>query len=72
VPDVKIILDDHLAFVVACRFGLAPILLLDLLVLLVNEYGLEKQMAIDIVNAVSARYSKSFVKHTLYKLGEVK
>jgi hypothetical protein len=68
-PDVKIILDDHLAFVVGCRFGLAPILLLDLVVLLANEGNLEKQMAVDIVNAVSDRYSKPFIKHTLYKLG---
>lgn len=67
-PENDIVLDDHLAFVVATRFGLRPMLLLDLLTLLVRENGLSKALAQDIVRQTASRYSSPFVEHTQQKL----
>ncbi len=67
-PDTQIVLDDYLAFVIAARFGLKPVLLLDLLVLLVKGHTLDKQVADEMVNKIAGRYSAPFVEHTRYKL----
>jgi hypothetical protein len=71
-PQAKVVLDDYLAFVIAGRFEVTSTLLLDLLVWLVKEHGLNKTMALEIVNSTAARYSAPFVEHTKYMLGEVK
>ena len=70
-PDTKIVLDDYLAFVIAARFGLGPILLLDLRVVLVREYGLDKKIAREIVEKTAKRYSTPLVEHTGHKLNQV-
>ncbi len=70
-PDAIVVLDDILAFVVAARFGLQPVLLLDLLVLLVQRQALNWQAAVSVVNAIQSRYSAPFVEHTRIKLSEV-
>lgn len=67
---LPLILDDYLAFVVASRFGLKPMLLLDFLVLLVNEGKLTRELAINIVDIISPRYSSPFVNHTRVLLNE--
>ena len=67
-PDTQIVLDDYLAFVIATRFGIKPVLLLDLLVSLVEEHGLDKQVAGEMVRKISGRYSTPFVEHTKHKL----
>jgi predicted nucleic acid-binding protein len=69
-PGARIVLDDHLAFVIATRFGVEPILLLDLLVLLVREDGLDKRTADAIIDQIAGRYSTPFVQHTKWKLSE--
>lgn len=69
-PFATLILDDFLAFVVASRFGLKPILLLDFVVSLVERGEISKQIGLEITSAVSARYSRPFVDHTRYKLNE--
>ncbi len=72
IPDAIVVLDDMLAFVVAARFGLQPVLLLDLLVLLVQKQDLNRQVALSLVNAIQSRYSAPFVEHTKVKLSEVR
>ncbi len=66
-PEASLVLDDYLAFVIASRFGLKPVLLLDLIVSFV-----EKARAIEIVEQLAPRYSAPFVSHTLYKLEQPK
>lgn len=68
----SIILDDHLAFVIATRFGQEPILLLDFLVKLSKDQRLDQQVAIQIVQSIARRYSQPFVEHTLEKLRGLK
>jgi hypothetical protein len=70
-PGVIAVLDDYLAFVVATRFEIKTILLLDLLVLLVKDWGLNDKVALEIVNQIAPRYSAPFVQHTKEKLSKV-
>jgi predicted nucleic acid-binding protein len=67
-PAASIVLDDYLAFVIAARFGLKPIFLLDLIVSFVEDGVLEKPLALEVVEQVAARYSPPFVNHTRFKL----
>lgn len=67
-PEARVVIDDHLAFVVASRFGVKPLLLLDLIVLLAKEYGLDKTLAYEITEKLAPRYSESFILHTKEKL----
>ena len=64
-----VIFDDYLAFVVASRFGLKPMLLLDFIVKLTQENHMDKSLGLAIVNQIASRYSVPFVEHTRYKLG---
>ncbi len=66
-----VVLDDYLAFVIASRFNIQPILLLDLLVLLVKDNDLDQTLAIQIIDSIAVRYSTPFIEHTKYKLKEV-
>jgi predicted nucleic acid-binding protein len=66
--DSPIVLDDYLAFVIATRFGIKPILLLDLIVMLAEKKILKSALASDIVESIQARYSLPFVEHTRVKL----
>jgi len=70
-PQAQVILDDYLAFVIATRFHLRPLLLLDLLVLLVESHNLDRQLAVKILDAIKSRYSAAFVEHTRVMLLEV-
>jgi hypothetical protein len=70
-PTTKILLDDYLAFVVAIRFDLDTILLLDFVVSLVKQSDLSKSIALEIVKHMAPRYSTPFVEHTRYKLKEI-
>lgn len=63
-PTMPIVLDDYLAFVIATRFELKPILLLDLIVSFV-----ENALAKEIIDQIAPRYSAPFVDHSRYKLG---
>ncbi len=69
--NARIVLDDYLAFVISTRFGVNPILLLDLLVAFVKENYLSVGTCLEIVARISARYSPPFIEHTRYKLNEV-
>ncbi len=50
-PHLLTIIDDKEAYVVSTRYGLHPMFLLDLFVLLVQQHGLEKQSALDMVKS---------------------
>jgi len=67
----RILLDDYLAFVVAKRFDLEPILLLDFVVSLVKQGDLRKAIAFDIIQSIAPRYSTPFIEHTRHKLNEI-
>ncbi len=67
-PETPLVLDDYLAFVIAVRFGLKPILLLDLIVSFVKDERLERELAREIVEQIAPRYSLPFVSHTRTKL----
>jgi len=69
---LPVIFDDYLALVIANRFGITTHLLLDLLVLLSSDYSLDKDIALNIINAVALRYSAPFVEHTRYKLNHLR
>jgi hypothetical protein len=70
-PHLTTIIDDKEAYIVSTRYGLKPILLLDLLVRLVQRHGLGQQVALDMVKSAERRYSPSYVAHTIFKLNEV-
>ncbi|MBZ0276221.1 MAG: hypothetical protein K8I60_08760 [Anaerolineae bacterium] len=70
-PFARLILDDYLAFVIAARFGLQPILLLDFVVLLIQQGKLDLELGHQIVNRVAPRYSLAFIEHTRHKLREI-
>jgi predicted nucleic acid-binding protein len=70
-PRSRVILDDYLAYVIAIRFGLRPLLFLDLLVSLTKR-GMDESLAEAVLNATATRYSKPFVDHTRHKLREIK
>jgi hypothetical protein len=65
------IIDDKEAYLVSTRYGLRPVFLLDLLVLLIQQHGLEKETALNMVKSAERRYSPAYVAHTVYKLNEV-
>jgi predicted nucleic acid-binding protein len=67
-PNSQVVLDDYLAFVIATRFGVKPILLLDLIVMMVEKAMLQSDLAFAIVDTIQARYSLPFVEHTRLKL----
>ena len=67
-PSMPLVLDDYLAFVIASRFSLTPILLLDLIVSFVNTGELERSLARAMVDKMAPRYSTPFVEHTRLKL----
>jgi len=63
--DFPLVTDDRLAFVVAGRMGIDQMLFLDLVVRLVEEKRLERDLAGKIVPAIASRYASGFVEHTL-------
>lgn len=71
-PYARLILDDYLAFVIAARFGLQPILLLDFVVLLIQQSKLDLELGRQIVDGIAPRYSLAFIEHTKHKLREIK
>jgi predicted nucleic acid-binding protein len=65
------VIDDKEAYVVSTRYGLKPIFLLDLLVLLVEKCRLQKQDALDMIKSAERRYSPAYIAHTIFKISEV-
>lgn len=66
--DTLTVIDDKEAYVIACRYELRPIFLLDLLVLLVRQHGLDKALAVEMVQSMTKRYSVGYVAHTVSML----
>jgi predicted nucleic acid-binding protein len=62
---LPIVLDDKDAFVIACRFGLHPIGFQDFIVKLAVEFGLSKEVAVEIVTVTARQYPATFLVHTL-------
>jgi predicted nucleic acid-binding protein len=67
-PDAKLVIDETFAFVVAHHCELEPIMLLDLLANWTKMALIDRIIALQIVNAVSSRYSEALVEHTKFKL----
>jgi len=67
-PFAEVIFDDYLALVIALRFGLKPVLLLDFVVMLVQKDFIDKTLGLAIVDHIAPRYSAPFVEHTRHKL----
>lgn len=67
------IIDDQVAFFVAARFEVQPVMLLDVIVELTRSGDLSKQLAHKLVAGIAqtGRYTPTSVQHTIYKLGEV-
>lgn len=70
-PEMRLVMDDEAAFIVATRFKLSPTTLPDLLVEWVEKKLLEKAIALKIVNAFASRYSGAVINHTRHKLNEI-
>ncbi len=70
-PHLLTIIDDKEAYVVSTRYGLKPMFLLDLLILLVEKHGLPKQDALDMIKSAERRYSPAYTAHTIFKVSEV-
>lgn len=64
--DYTVVLDDKDAFIAACRFGLHPIGFQDFIVRLVNNYGMPKSTATEIVTTTSRQFPAAFLIHTLH------
>jgi hypothetical protein len=69
--DMTTIIDDKEAFLVSTRYGLRPLLLLDLIVELAHNHNLAVSNAASLVQAVSSRYSPAYIAHTFDKLNEI-
>jgi hypothetical protein len=67
-PDATLVIDDHLAYLVSDRLGQRKRFLLDILADLVAAKNLDKQLAVDIMQAIRSRYPVAFVEHTLLLL----
>jgi hypothetical protein len=67
-PDVTLVLDDHLAYLVSDRLGQHKRFLLDVITDLVNAGELDKKLALKMVQAIRTRYPSAFVEHTLILL----
>jgi predicted nucleic acid-binding protein len=66
--EATLVIDDHLAYLVSDRLGQRKRFLLDILADLVVAKNLDKQLAIDMVQAIRSRYPTAFVEHTLLLL----
>ena len=64
------VLDDKDAFIVACRFGLRPLMFQDFVVRLVNEHGMKRETGITVVMATARLFPSMFIAHTLHMLNE--
>jgi predicted nucleic acid-binding protein len=68
-PDMDyLVVDDRLAFVVSDRMTVPKILLVDLLVELVWQGCMERQLAEKMLKAIAPRYAPGFIPHTLTML----
>lgn len=67
-PTPTVVLDDHLAYLVSDRLHRRQRFLLDVIIDLVRSDNLERDLAIDIVQAIRQRYPPAFVEHTLLVL----
>ena len=65
-----LVIDDYLGYLVSDRLGIQKRFLLDLLVRLTEEAGLDQSLACEIADAVRPRYTRAMVEHTLLMLGE--
>jgi predicted nucleic acid-binding protein len=65
-----LVIDDYLGYLVSDRLGIQKRFLLDLLVRLTEEAGLDQSLACEIANAVRPRYTRAMVEHTFLMLGE--
>ena len=63
--DLTLVIDDKDAFMVACRFGLQPMVFQDFIVSLSLDYGMPKQTAIEIVRGTARQFPAPFLIHTL-------
>ena len=66
---LSVVIDDHDAFMVACRFGLRPVGFQDFIVSLTSAYQMPKDMAVDIVRTTSRQFPAMYLLHTLDMLG---
>jgi predicted nucleic acid-binding protein len=71
IPSATVMFDDYLAYVVAERFGLKSVLLLDFIVSLTTRGLLTRERSIEVINSIRLRYSMAFVDHTLYKVSQI-
>jgi predicted nucleic acid-binding protein len=60
-----VVTDDRLAYVVINRMKIKKLLFLDLLIELVEQKLIEREVAEQIVAAVKSRYPEGFIYHTL-------
>ncbi len=65
-----LVIDDYLGYLVSDRLGIQKRFLLDLLVRLTEEAGLDQSLACKIADAVRPRYTRAMIEHTLLMLGE--
>ena len=63
--EATVVIDDHLAYLVADRLGARKRFLLDAIADLVRTGGLNRRLAENIVLAIRSRYPNAFVQHTL-------
>ena len=66
--DATLVIDDHLAYLVSDRLGRRKRFLLDIIADLTNAEKLDKELAMDIVDAIRTRYPSAFIEHTMLLL----
>jgi predicted nucleic acid-binding protein len=67
----QLVIDDRIAFQVASRFDLHPIVTHDMIVVLQQSYhGLPYEIAVEMAETTAVRFPRHFLPHTLAKLEE--
>lgn len=66
--NATLVIDDHLAYLVSDRLERRKRFLLDVIADQVSAGALDRQVAVDIVEAIRTRYPPAFVEHTLLLL----
>jgi predicted nucleic acid-binding protein len=60
-----VVLDEKLAYIVCDRLDLPKLFFLDLVLMLVEQNGLSKTLAREMIDLVAPRYSFGMVEHSL-------
>jgi len=69
IPDYDyVIVDDRLLYLIIHRFGMRPLFLPDLIVMMVQEKAVTEMRAEQMLDAIKPRYRLGFIEHARWVL----